>query len=175
MEYICWYWIYHANTRNMKKSPLDDVVQKHHVSISLHLQGQVEVLNRPVVSVLNVLEVSGDAPPSPGRGHPQSETKIFGKILTHIHKSKQLAPMELLYGYSICHHIVGGVAPIANIFYFKHRSSFLSFIYEIYSCNVEHGLRLSSKDSQSLWDGIGISFQIFSFSELRSYKQFNHI
>ena len=29
MEYICWYWIYHANTRNMKNSPPDGVVQSY--------------------------------------------------------------------------------------------------------------------------------------------------
>ena len=29
VEYICWYWIYHTNTRNMKNSPLDGVVQRY--------------------------------------------------------------------------------------------------------------------------------------------------
>ena len=29
VEYICWYWIYHANTRIMKNSPLDGVVQSY--------------------------------------------------------------------------------------------------------------------------------------------------
>ena len=29
VEYICWYWIYHANTWEMKNSPLDGVVQRY--------------------------------------------------------------------------------------------------------------------------------------------------
>ena len=29
VEYISWYWIFHANTRYMKNSPLDGVVQSY--------------------------------------------------------------------------------------------------------------------------------------------------